>query len=143
MEYAVDYFIPEISETTGQNLSFEIGDPTVIFDMICNRIYATPLRTSIQEYMSNARDSHREAGVPHVPIQVVLPTPLDRSIRIRDFGMGISPDRMSNVFVKLGVSTKRINNSQTGGFGVGAKSAFSIQIILLSTLYTTVQQELI
>jgi len=125
MEYAVEYFTPEISGTTGQNLLFEIGDPTVIFDMICNRIYATPLRTSIQEYMSNARDSHREAGVPHVPIQIVLPTPLDRSIRIRDFGMGISPDRMSNVFVKLGVSTKRINNSQTGGFGVGAKSAFS------------------
>ena len=32
---------------------------------------------------------------------------------------------MENVFVLYGASTKRENNSQTGGFGIGAKSAWA------------------
>lgn len=124
MIYETESFKPEIS-TPVETLKFEIGDPLLIFDMICNRIYSSPLETSIQEYMSNARDSHREAGCPDKPILVVFPTDFDRTIHIRDFGVGISPERMKNVFVRLGVSTKRDSNIQTGGFGVGAKSAFS------------------
>lgn len=124
MKYEFESFKPEISNPV-DSLHFEIGDPRIIFDMICNRIYSEPLQTAIQEYMCNGRDSHTEAGTPQKQVKVILPSKIDPAIHIRDFGMGISPQRMSDVFVKIGESTKRADNGQTGGFGVGAKSAFA------------------
>ncbi len=108
-----------------RNWSFGVRSPAVIFDMLCNRMYSQPLRTLVQEYLSNARDAHREVGKSEVPIQVALPSRLEPTLVIRDYGPGISEDRMENVFVFLGESTKRNDNNQTGGFGVGAKVGFA------------------
>jgi hypothetical protein len=59
------------------------------------------------------------------PITISVPNPFEPTFKVRDYGCGISPDRMENVFVNYGSSTKRNTNTQTGGFGIGAKSAFS------------------
>lgn len=114
---------------------FGVSSPALIFDILCNKMYENPLRTMVQEYMANARDAHREVHNDTTPIDIVLPTPLDPHLRIRDFGPGITPERMDNVFVKLGASTKRADNVQTGGFGVGAKVgwAYSKSFIIEST----------
>ena len=107
--------------------SYDMGvkSPAVIFDILCNRTYRYPLRTMIQEYMSNARDAHRELGKENVPIEVTLPNVLEPNMQIRDFGPGISPQRMQDVFIYLGASTKRTSNDEHGGFGIGAKIAFA------------------
>ena len=55
----------------------------------------------------------------------MLPNTLDWNYRIKDFGPGISPDRMSNIFIQYTASTKRDDNVQTGGFGLGAKTPFA------------------
>jgi len=47
------------------------------------------------------------------------------AVYFEDNGPGISPDRMADVFVNYGASTKRTSNEQTGGFGLGAKTPFS------------------
>jgi len=107
-----------------QSQSFGIGDPSVVIEILRNRLYEHKIRTLVQEYMSNARDAHREIGQTR-RIEVVAPTQLEPTFKVRDFGPGISPDRMANVFVLYGASTKRTNNTQTGGFGIGAKSAWS------------------
>lgn len=104
---------------------FNIGDVSTIIDILRNRLYSNPIQTLTQEYLSNARDSHREAGKAEVPIRVTLPTKLDSSLKIRDFGVGLSKDRVRDVFVSYGISTKRKDNVQTGGFGLGAKSAWA------------------
>jgi light-regulated signal transduction histidine kinase (bacteriophytochrome) len=100
--------------------SFGIGDPSVVIEILRNRLYEHKIRTLVQEYMSNARDAHREVGQKR-RIEVVAPTQLEPTFKVRDFGPGISPDRMANVFVLYGASTKRTNNTQTGGFGCSAK----------------------
>jgi len=46
-------------------------------------------------------------------------------VSFKDDGIGINPDRIDNVFLKYGSSTKRDNNNQTGGFGIGAKTPFA------------------
>ena len=84
--------------------------------------YEHKIRTPLQEVISNARDAHREAGNPDKPIKITLPTRLDSTFRVRDFGVGITPDRMDNVFTSFGASTKRNSNNEVGGFGIGAKS---------------------
>lgn len=104
---------------------FALGDQRVIMNLLRSKLYSSPIRTICQEVMSNARDAHREVGKGTQPIEVTLPNGLDPTLRIQDFGPGITPDRMANVFVKYGNSTKRVDNLQTGGFGLGAKSPFS------------------
>lgn len=113
--------------SSGAKESYDMGvkSPAIIFDILCNRTYRYPLRTMIQEYMSNARDAHREVGKDDVPIDVTLPTVLEPNLLIRDFGPGISPQRMQDVFIYLGASTKRGSNLEHGGFGIGAKIAFA------------------
>jgi len=107
--------------------TYDIGikSPQVLFDILCDRTYSDPLVTMVQEYMSNARDAHREIGKQDIPIEVTLPTYLDSHIYITDYGPGLSPQRMRDVFVFLGESTKRDSNDQHGGFGIGAKIGFA------------------
>ena len=104
---------------------FGIGDVRVIFEILRSKMYPNPIKSFTQEIMCNARDAHREVNTPNVPIVVKMPTSLDRIFSVRDYGIGIGPERMSNVFIKYGMSTKRDDNDQTGGFGLGAKSPWS------------------
>lgn len=103
---------------------FKIGDTGKIIEILRNKLYRHKVRTLVQEYMSNARDAMREVGSSE-RIHVVLPTTFDPVFKVRDFGPGISPDRIANVFIQYGSSTKDKDNNQTGGFGIGAKSAWS------------------
>jgi len=108
-----------------ENENFSLGDVRVIMDLLSSKIYARPKYIIIQEVSSNARDANREAGCPDIPVEIKLPNRFDDNLRIRDNGPGISPSRMSDVFLKYGNSTKRSDNVQTGGFGIGAKTPFT------------------
>lgn len=109
-------------EAESQN--FGIGDASVVIEILRNRLYENKVQTLVQEYICNARDAMREVG-NKAPFEVTVPTRLNPVFKVRDFGPGISPDRMRDVFVMYGSSTKRGTNNQTGGFGIGAKSAWS------------------
>lgn len=113
------------SENFQKNL-FSIGDPSVIFDILRSKLYSDPVAAVCREISCNARDSHIEANKADVPIEIVLPNKLSKSLIIKDFGVGISPDRAENIFIQYGKSTKRNDNTQTGGFGMGCKCPFSI-----------------
>lgn len=108
-----------------ENEYFGIGDMALVMDILRNKLYPEPIKALTREIVSNARDAHREANKPEVPVEVFLPSKLQPEFYIRDFGLGISPDRMVNVFIKYGCSTKRNDDQQTGGFGIGAKSPFA------------------
>jgi hypothetical protein len=120
-----DRSILDTNNKDTDSIDFGIGDVSTIIDILRNRLYSNPIRTLTQEYLCNCRDSHRESGNAHVPVRVTLPTKLDSVIKFRDFGTGLSPERVKNVFVLYGKSTKRLDNVQTGGFGIGAKSAWA------------------
>ena len=114
-------------ETNTETVSYkcEMGNIDAIAHLLQKATYKYPKQTSIQEYLSNGRDANREAGNGDIPLKVTFPTELNPTIRIRDNGPGLSPERVANVFVKYGNSTKRSSNLETGGFGIGAKSAWS------------------
>src|SRR5690606_26427348 len=77
----------------------------------------------------------REAGKPDLPIKIFIPSKFSNELKIKDFGLGISPSRIQDVYTGYGNSTKRDSNLQTGGFGLGAKtplaytSQFSVKTI--------------
>lgn len=113
-------------------MSFSIDDDnSIIFDILRDKMYSNKIGSLCREVASNSRDANREAGRGDVAIEIEIVDPnklafvSDMCIIFRDNGIGISPDRMSNVFVKYASSTKRSTNSQTGGFGLGAKTPFA------------------
>ena len=114
-------------ETSGEleEQFFSVADQGMIFDILRSKMYSNPILAICREVSCNARDAHREVGKADIPIHIYIPTALEPYYKIKDFGPGISPDRMSNVFIKYTASTKRSDNVQTGGFGLGAKTPFS------------------
>lgn len=110
---------------------FSIDDSNaMIFDILRNKLYSNKIGSISREIASNSRDAHREAGnTKNIEIEFTNDNFLsaigDTAIIFRDFGNGISPDRMENIFLKYGASSKRDSNLQTGGFGLGAKVPMS------------------
>jgi len=105
---------------------FSIGNPAILFSILRSKLYKDPIFAVCREYITNARDAHREVGTPERPIEIEFPTLWNSGqLRIRDFGPGISPDRMSDIFIQFGNSTKRGSNLEHGGFGIGAKVGFA------------------
>jgi len=96
-----------------------IGDPRVIVQILTEKLYSKPVETSIKEYITNALEASDN-------VNITLPTKLNNyTMSIRDYGPGLSPDEMRDIFMSLGTSTKRDTNNLVGGFGIGSKSAFS------------------
>lgn len=100
----------------------------VVFGILRSKIYSDIIGSVVREISSNSRDAHIEIGNKN-PIEIEICDGAfntgSKTIIFRDFGPGISPNRMENIFVKYAASTKRRDNNQTGGFGLGAKSPFA------------------
>lgn len=113
------------SDVKGEAIPFSIGDTAFVIGILRDKIYSDPIYAVVAEYLSNARDACSEIGKESDQMIVTLPTTLNPTFSIRDFGIGMSPERISDVFVKYGVSTKRQDNSQVGCWGLGCKAAWS------------------
>jgi len=114
-------------EMGGQTLkqsSFRIGNLGMVMKILREMLYSDPINAICREITCNARDAHRVVGNDK-PIQIHLPNILDRNWKVRDFGPGITPDIIENVYLGYGQSTKRNDNIQTGGFGLGSKTPFA------------------
>lgn len=107
-----------------ESIEFGIGDNSTIIHMLRTN-YSYKIQTPVQEVLSNARDAHREIGNTSTPVRVTLPTALESTLKIRDFGPGIDKNRLVNIVSRYGVSTKRSNDNQNGGYGIGFKSPFA------------------
>jgi hypothetical protein len=103
---------------------FSVGNSAKIIGILRNRLYEHKVRSMCQEIMCNGRDALREIK-SNKRIIVSIPNQMSPVFKVKDFGPGISPDRMANVFIRYGTSTKDESNEQTGGLGIGAKSPFA------------------
>lgn len=95
-----------------------------IFNVLRNQLYSDKILAVLREYSCNAVDAHTEAG-HQKPIQVSLPTAISPSLKIRDFGLGLSDQDIKDIYAFYGESTKRNSNSLIGQLGLGSKSAFA------------------
>lgn len=95
--------------------------------------YSNKELAPIREYSTNARDSHIRKGIGSTPIQVTLPTTMEPELKIRDFGIGLSYETISDIYFKYWKSTKRLTNDENGCLGIGSKSAFGYTAIYTVT----------
>ena len=104
---------------------FGMGDEGFLFEILRNKLYSDKIGSICREIACNARDAHREADKSNEPIEIHFSFQTTPFFKVKDFGVGISPDRLENIFINYASSTKKNDNSQTGGFGLGAKTPFA------------------
>lgn len=93
--------------------------------VLSQNLYQDPIGSIIREYTSNALDAQKEIGNTE-PIRVRLIKQNDQFVFIvEDNGIGLSPERVENVFSKYLSSTKENDKNQLGYYGLGSKSALS------------------
>ena len=120
------------------------GSQAIIMDSLIN-LYSDPIGSIVREITSNCIDANRERDLKlagKIPMETGDDTAfwskkqtvcieyiekntilgVDECIMFHDYGCGLSQDRVANVFTTFGASTKRDNNFEIGGFGLGAKS---------------------
>jgi hypothetical protein len=140
-------YVTNIEEAQSDNFSFH--DEGLIMSLIQDKMYTKKLYTPLQEVLSNARDAVRERHWTSIDkkisetmtesaikntiedmysnsrhVNITMPNGLNPVLAMRDYGVGISPERITLV-KRVGLSTKNMSNVQTGGFGLGLKSIFA------------------
>lgn len=113
------------SQGVGASSAFGIANNSHMFNILSSGLYSDKIGATIREVSCNAMDAHVEIGTPERPIQVKLPSALDKTFYVKDWGPGLSDDQVRQLYIIYGLSTKQLSDDQTGGFGLGCKSPFA------------------
>ena len=105
--------------------TFEIAATSAAFDILANKLYSNPRLAVLRELCTNANDAHIMANNLDRNFVLHIPTSDSPFFSIRDFGPGLTVDEFELIYFNFFVSTKQGDDSQTGNFGLGAKSPFA------------------
>lgn len=115
----------EIDGLPGERSHFTIKPNGKAFRVLIDGLYSNKIQAVTREIWSNAADAHIAAGCPERPFKVWIPTELDPTFRVRDFGTGLSHDGVMHLYTTIFESSKESTNEQTGMLGLGSKSPFA------------------
>lgn len=129
MELTINKLSNQVTQSTTTHKKMRLSEnaSSFVFQMFTKNVYSNPIGTVVREITSNCFDSHIEAktNAPIIIKQHVDSTTGTNYISFIDFGVGMSPDRIENIYGVYFESTKRNNNDEIGGFGIGAKSVLA------------------
>lgn len=106
--------------------AFTIKQTPEMMELLSRKLYSNPTLAVSRELLANAYDATIATGEPYRAIDVTLPTTLEPTFIVRDYGSGLSEEDIYTLYTTYGASTKRGSNTVIGGFGVGSKSPFAL-----------------
>lgn len=101
---------------------FTLSNTNTIFELLSTKLYSNKELAVIREIICNAWDAHIENNIQHIPIEITLNESL---FSVKDFGKGIDPEKIVEIYCSYGDSSKTTDENQTGGFGLGSKAPFA------------------
>ena len=99
------------------NCTIDAEDMRYVASLLRNNYSNTSLAV-IREITANAVDANMEANAKQ-KVEVKLPTSMNPTFSVRDYGSGLSQEDVFGLYSKYGKSTKRTSNSYIGAFGIG------------------------
>lgn len=105
--------------------AFSIDFTPQVAQLLSDGVYSDKILAVVRELSCNAYDAHVEAGTENKPFILHLPTRLEPWFSIRDFGPGLTPEQVKEVYTVYFLSTKNQSNDYIGCLGIGAKSPFA------------------
>jgi hypothetical protein len=105
-----------------KSVSCELSNNGTLFDILSNSLYADKILAVIREILCNAWDSHIVSNKSDIPLEVTLN---ESAFIVKDFGSGIDPEKILQIYGTYGQSTKTNDEKQVGGFGIGSKAPFA------------------
>lgn len=100
-------------------------DMPKMLSILSDQLYGDKIAAVVREYSCNAWDAHVAGGVPDKPISVTMPSVFVPEFVVRDFGPGLSEDRVFDHYMMFGASDKEDTNAVNGMFGLGCKAAYA------------------
>lgn len=95
---------------------------SIAFDILSKGIYKDPIKAMIRELCANAHDAHVCANNQETPFYIQAPDYIEPTFRIRDYGTGIDPEHIGQIYFSYFSSNKRHTNTLIGGKGLGSKT---------------------
>lgn len=92
------------------------------FRVLYKSLYSDPIKAIIRELSVNGRDSQVTAGNGDKPFLVTLPNWTSNLFSVRDYGTGMSREKMEGLYSTFFASDKEDTNELTGFLGIGSKS---------------------
>jgi hypothetical protein len=133
-----------IGEIKTIKAGIDIKSLPFVFEILSKSFYSNPIGSFIREITSNCVDSHTEAGVTE-PVIIKRTYDLENDeyyIHFIDQGVGLSPERVESIYMNYFSSSKREDNTQLGGFGLGSKSPLSYQdLFFIITIFDGIEYE--
>jgi hypothetical protein len=136
---------PIIENTTEiKSTAYTLDITAATFELLFKKLYKNPITSLIRELISNAHDSHTEAGSTR-KIEVTAPTFLSSDFIVKDYGTGLSPENMIDIYSRGFKSTRNTDNKYLGAYGLGSKSplAYTDQYLVETRWHGTKYQYLI
>lgn len=91
---------------------------------LVDTLYTDKWMAIVRELTANAIDEHDKHGVDR-PIRVTAPTAFSPNLVIRDYAKGMSHRMVLDHYMTLADSSKSLDDTQRGGFGLGCKTPFA------------------
>lgn len=114
-----------LGDVTKIETSIDVKNLDFITTLLSSNLYSNPEQSFIREIVSNAWDSHLEAGTTDTPILINYDSE-NGILTIRDYGTGLDYDKFIELYCSIGNSSKRGSNEYIGGFGIGRYSSLAV-----------------
>lgn len=105
--------------------TFKIAANSKAFEILSDKLYTDAKLAIVRELSTNAYDAQVDAGTQDRPFDVHLPNAFTSYFSIRDYGTGMSPEEVEDVYTTYFASTRDESDDFTGALGLGSKSPFA------------------
>ncbi|RWB08832.1 MAG: hypothetical protein EOQ39_18520 [Mesorhizobium sp.] len=119
----------------GETSAFKVEMNAMMFHTVMNGVYPDKIKAPFRELATNARDSHATKGNLDQSIDVFLPSVLDPTFKVRDYGTSLSHEEITGIYSTMFASSKRDDNGAVGMIGLGSKSPFAYGSVFTVVAY--------